>query len=165
MALLRRMILIDADGNLVPSPLVETVQLRVYREVPQAEGRVVERAAREQDFVEFEMHRGDLFASKAGGLRPLGRGERRRMSFPASQMHVFRDPFTAPEGAAPPEGSIVMGSCPVCHAGSGIHSVMSFSRRDAYASSVAEQDQWASYFKRERYDWGVLTGIWQAGGR
>ena len=53
-ALVRRMILIDDQGDLVLSPLTETVQIRHFNP--------------EQIFHEFELSRKNLFAGSAGGL-------------------------------------------------------------------------------------------------
>lgn len=53
-ALVRRMLLIDDQGNLILSPLVETIQIRLFNP--------------EQHFHEFELNRMKLFGGKAGGL-------------------------------------------------------------------------------------------------
>lgn len=53
-ALVRRMLLIDEQGNLILSPLIETVQIRHFNP--------------EQIFHEFELSRSRLFESSAGGL-------------------------------------------------------------------------------------------------
>jgi hypothetical protein len=55
-ALVRRMLLIDQQGDLVLSPLVETVQIRHFSPA--------------QSFYEFELSRARLFAGLAGGLVP-----------------------------------------------------------------------------------------------
>ena len=55
-ALVRRMLLIDNKGQLVLSPLVETIQLRHFNPA--------------QSFYEFELDRKHLFAGIAGGLVP-----------------------------------------------------------------------------------------------
>lgn len=57
-ALVRRALLIDETQRVVPSPLVESVQLRVGG-----------------DGMEFRLSRAQLFAGKRGGLRPLGAEE------------------------------------------------------------------------------------------
>ena len=53
-ALVRRMLLIDDQGALILSPLVETIQIRLFNP--------------EQHFHEFELNRIELFGGKAGGL-------------------------------------------------------------------------------------------------
>src|SRR5262249_896459 len=57
-ALVRRAVLIDTSHRVVASPLTESVQLRVG-DVP----------------AEFRLSRVQLFAGRAGGLRPLGPDE------------------------------------------------------------------------------------------
>ncbi|MCI0356383.1 MAG: hypothetical protein L0099_15295 [Acidobacteria bacterium] len=158
-ALVRRMMLFDSEGGLVRSPLVETVQLRVYREVPRTLSRSVELAAKEQDFFEFELHRAELFAGRAGGLRPVGPEERRLMSFLVSRQHVPRDPFPDVREL---EGQPMMRTCALCHSGSGIYSVMSFARRPVYIPQADPAGRAAAYLKRQRYDWGMLQGMVQA---
>jgi hypothetical protein len=57
-ALVRRALLIDRSHRVVASPLTESVQLRIGK-VP----------------AEFRLSRAQVFAGRAGGLRPLGRDE------------------------------------------------------------------------------------------
>ncbi len=82
-ALVRRALLIDSSYRVRPSPLTESVQLRVYREVPAITvatldaalggGTAANRRARSwQSFQEFRLSRSLLFAGRAGGLRPAG---------------------------------------------------------------------------------------------
>jgi hypothetical protein len=58
-ALVRRALLIDTSGRIVPTALTESVQLRVDR----------------RTFHEFRLSHSPLFAGRAGGLRPLGPDE------------------------------------------------------------------------------------------
>ena len=63
-ALVRRALLIDETGDIVLSPLTESIQLRhFYGEDAQA-------------FFKFKLSRAFLFAGEAGGLRPLGPNEK-----------------------------------------------------------------------------------------
>ncbi len=158
-ALTRRMMVFDREGNLVPTSLIETVQLRVCREVPKTLARLVERAKTEQDFFEFELHREDLLAGRAGGLRLVGDEERRLVTFGVSMRHVFTDPFRDRREL---QGENPIRTCPICHAGSGIYSVMSFARRPVYVRGPEDRSAAATYLKRQRYDWGLLNGMWAA---
>jgi hypothetical protein len=63
-ALVRQMFLIDQSGMLRPTHLTQSVQLRVFHE-PQ----------KNHPAFEFMLRRGDLFASRDGGLRPVGETE------------------------------------------------------------------------------------------
>ena len=65
-ALLRQTVLIDNQGNLVPTRLTESLQIRVFRLDPK-EAMFSDRA--NQDLFELRLRRKDLFAGRAGGLR------------------------------------------------------------------------------------------------
>ncbi len=160
-ALVRRMMVYDTEGRLTPTRLTETVQLRVYRAVRPGERRAVQQAAEDQDFFEFEMNRARLFAGQAGGLQPIARDQRRLMTFGVSQHMVNKDPFrsSSPEALA---GSSVFHSCPICHAGNGINSVLSLRSRGTYTSTTAGEASRTAWLKGQRFDWGLLRGMWLA---
>ncbi|HEX9425145.1 MAG TPA: hypothetical protein VF899_18025 [Pyrinomonadaceae bacterium] len=83
LALVRRIMLIDNQGNLTPTRMVESVQIRVYRSIPKgAEIRPLEARAT-QDGFEFRLSRRKLFGGEAGGLRAVLRGEKDFMLFRA----------------------------------------------------------------------------------
>jgi hypothetical protein len=75
--LLREMVGIDQDLNLVPTRVVESVQLRVYVTDTAKE------AESSQLFEEFDMHRPLLFSGKQGGLKPTSEGEPRFFGYMA----------------------------------------------------------------------------------
>lgn len=56
----------------MPSAITESVQIRVYREVPDVTAQTIEAALLEQSPYEFRMSRALLFAGRAGGLRAVG---------------------------------------------------------------------------------------------
>ena len=75
---MRQMMLFDKQGNLVLSPITESVQIRVYREITAA-GKHDLSAGRDgmdrnsgQDFFEIRISRPLLFSGKQGGLRATG---------------------------------------------------------------------------------------------
>jgi hypothetical protein len=68
-ALVRRMLLIDTQGELIASPLVESVQLRHF------DSRI------EQVFYDFTLSRDRLFTGQTGGLTPVAPGEKEFASF------------------------------------------------------------------------------------
>src|SRR4029079_3128799 len=67
-ALVRRAILIDDQGKLVATRLVESIQLRHFRKVPGPTDTRAERTEQNQDVYEFQLSRKKLFAGDAGGL-------------------------------------------------------------------------------------------------
>src|SRR5438445_576484 len=65
-ALIRQMMLFDNQGNLVATPVTESVQIRVYRAI----------AKSGQDCYEIRLSRPQLFGSKSGGLRAIASNEK-----------------------------------------------------------------------------------------
>lgn len=79
--------LFDHDGSVVSAPITESVQIRVFRNVPTKYGprpwdERTEPAAL-QDVYEFKLDRVTLFAGKSGGLRAVTGDEQ---EFPASDL-------------------------------------------------------------------------------
>jgi len=181
-ALVRQMMLFDNHGELQPTPITESVQIRVYRSVaPNDQVFVDNRQERMsgQDFYEVVLSRPLLFAGKAGGLRETGRKEK---------AFAILNAFGADEGNSPRQYMTldkyapVVESCVMCHRGGGINSVNS--RRqllkpnwlvrdypDAPASASVPTNMplnkwWEAdpsiNWKQSRFDWGLLTGYWKA---
>ena len=100
LALVRRAMLIDTSHRVVPSNLTESVQIRVIRdgEVP----------------FEFRLSRSQLFADRAGGLRPSGDDER---DFKTGFLAHMWDEFEyRPSGRTFSDASLQpMKRCSVCH--------------------------------------------------
>jgi hypothetical protein len=117
--LLRELIAVDDQWNLVPTHVVETVQVRVFRDPPPAgadaplapSSPFTARNVR-QLFEEFDLHRRELFAGQNGGLKATAADEPRHMGYSAlGRLAVNRagralapDPFPQ--------------NCFVCHVGS-----------------------------------------------
>jgi hypothetical protein len=116
-ALVRRALLIAAPQTLTATTLTESVQLRIYRQVPQMTepnvraaiessggGRVADpRIAAWQAFHEFPLSRSRLFANRAGGLRPIGSDERDfNLPFFFQMSDAFEDPDYRPSGTSRP---------------------------------------------------------------
>ena len=81
-ALVRRALLVTSTFEVVASPLVETVQVRVYRRVPpwtpetmMRAGLVTDEVRSSQAFFEFVVSRRLLFAGRSGGLRATAPGD------------------------------------------------------------------------------------------
>lgn len=153
-ALVRRMLLIDDQGELVLSPLVETIQIRHF--------------SPEQIFHEFELNRVALFAGPTGGLVPnrevfllfMGHGD----VFQLSELPTLQ--------AAIPE------ICKACHAedpsvvGSGnTKSIISYSRqpfplsgsgkRTLFATAWMDEAEAVIAWKQDHATWTSLQELWR----
>lgn len=121
-ALVRQAIIVDNRGNLAPTALTESVQLRVYHGITPGSrymNYIDGPSSHDQDFFEFRMSRAELFANVNGGLVAIHPGEREYATFMTNGM----DGFDAP---APLDGGgVVLKRCLGCHSDSGIHSVQS----------------------------------------
>lgn len=166
-AFARQMNLFDAKGKLIATPILESLQLRVYRAVVAGTGVTNAQNGRDQDFFEFRLDRRTLFSGKPG-LVAIGDDDK---EFPVFGSHG-RDEFETPSGYPPPK---ILGSCPACHIGSGIHSVQSREQivrvRQHAAADVLDDPHFGPVYweteetlgmKQARYDWGLLNGYWQA---
>jgi hypothetical protein len=151
-ALVRRMLLIDDQGELVPSRLVETIQLRHFGPA--------------QSFYEFELDRRKLFDGEAGGLVPnrdlfmlfMGHGD------------VFENPISEVQVAIP----LICKAChfetsPSLHSGA-TQSIISYSREPfplpgnarpvLFASTVEEEALTVIEWKRDHETWSSLKVLW-----
>ena len=164
-ALVREMLVIDNQGKITPTRLIESVQFRVYREIPEgdpAHPNGFDDIGSKQDFYEFRFTRKDLFSGKAGGLHAVGPREKEISLFIPGR----EDPFDSPDSR--PEGSPIMQSCSGCHGrGPGIHSVEAY-RHGFIRLPVPphlreyhrrQQEEAAMLYKWENYSWGLLQGL------
>jgi hypothetical protein len=138
-ALVRRALLIASPNTPTATALTESVQLRVYREVPDITPKTLrvalvgntadsERAQAWQSFQEFRLSRLLLFAGKAGGLRAVRPDE---LEFKTGFGSHTWDEFESRPGAGRsfPEGNqhpITGRSCSSCHGLPGVSSFNSF---------------------------------------
>jgi hypothetical protein len=174
-ALVRQMTLFDDHGNLVPGPITESVQIRVYRRVTadsEAALGAAEAVARDdQDFYEVRFSRSQLFTGTSGGLRAVGPSEREFLIFNAHGDDQVESSGRWPLNQYPP----VLRLCAECHRGAGIQSLNTrevllkprFLQQDAtwtYPPRWWENDG-TIYWKQQRYDWGLLNGYWSASER
>jgi len=168
-ALLRQMSVIDTDGQMQVTPMVQTLQMRVYREVgPAPKNHLDAQAA-----CKFRLQRRELFAGKAGGLVPVKWDEPLRVSL--LQSGDFYDRPDARHGSI----KTVMASCIACHScgGATIHSIFTFKQDDwvpgarqmaanrlhLVTTSPRAEAVAAVRFKTQRYDWGLLRGWLERG--
>jgi hypothetical protein len=153
-ALVRKMLLIDQLGAVVPSALTEQIQLRVLFE-------------RDQHFFEFRMRRRRLFAGETGGLQAVRPGDQAYFTFSSHGI----DPLERPSGSPrPPE---ILKICASCHQpGPAVQSVLSLRRvLKPHALLDSRHPRWDRWFsqanvaaarKADRADWGLLQGFWQS---
>ena len=157
-ALVRKMMLVDDRGLIVPTNLVQSIQLRTVG--PQ------------QTFAEWQMSRQALFAGRWGGLRQVGADQREFLTFSAKGM----DPFEREHpGGANAEPARILQGCANCHqtefgpAIESIRSLRAILRPNAFVDP--RHERWARWFtqpitaaaaKSRTYEWGVLQGLWQS---
>ncbi len=125
-ALVRQEILLDTDGNLVPTSLTETVQFRAYHAITLGRGSEYTNyingpSSHDQDFFEFRLSRPELFAAHGGGLVPIQPQDTEYATFATHGMDEFEG---QPQGFAVGPGRILL-RCTGCHSDSGIHSIQS----------------------------------------
>jgi hypothetical protein len=166
-ALVRQMIVIDNTGMPVPTGLTESVQFRVYHAVTpgtQYMNYINGPSSHDQDFSEFRMSRGQLFANHAGGLVAVGVSEREFATFMTHGM----DPFESTKFREPE--SVILESCRACHSDSGIHSVQSRTQWLKQRADISEQGSgdpiaWESGVtiarKERQADFKRLRTLWQ----
>jgi len=149
-ALVRRMMLADADGDLRSTPIVESVQIRVYVNEPLPDPEMNQMAA-----TEFRLSPKELLRN-GSGLLPTG------FKAPATRT-VFELPTMFDRGVG----------CSNCHGRPGIYSVQAYAQgfgrnRGSPWFEVARSDEVlnlvAVYWKKRQYDWGLLQGLWSARG-
>lgn len=153
-ALVRQALLIDNKGELTPSPIVESVELRHldYDHI-------------RQGFYEFKLDRARLFGGVAGGLQPVD--EEIPLFF--SHGDVFQANIASYKVDIP-------GICPACHLGAGItESLLSYSRQrfplpDQQLSILVEttpvrEAETVIAWKQNHRTWQVLEGVWSQGMR
>jgi hypothetical protein len=172
-ALVRQMTLFDGQGQLVPAPITESVQIRVYRSITTAQDEHAESDFKEhtassgQDFYEIRLSRPQLFANKGGGLRAVGQEEREFLIFESPGHDEVEDSERWPLEKHP----AILRLCVACHRGTGINSLNTREKllkpRLLHDAQRAYPPRWwendgTIYWKQERYDWGLLNGYWKA---
>jgi hypothetical protein len=181
-ALVRQLTLFDNQGNLAPAPVIESVQMRVYRDVTATPARyfgsgdMAEVAKNSgQDFYQITLSRPLLFSNKAGGLRAPGRDERELSTFQQKGDDLIDDISEKPalKDAWPP----ALQTCLMCHSGGGVRSLNSLEKllkpnrrqQDFPGAEVYTPGWWLNagtpYWKQDRYEWGLLNGYWKAAAR
>jgi hypothetical protein len=166
-ALVRRALLIDSKGQVVASPLTESVQFRVMRNAtPAMTGKVVEELYRGapagQAFAEFQLRRTALFAGAAGGLRDVSEERDFKTGFNAHPWDEFvvsgRPANTSrsfPGRRQPFKNS--RASCVGCHPYPGVYSFNSFHGDFPFTVSRQLNDQGKSGYVPKSYPLAAMS--------
>lgn len=153
-ALLRFMILPDSNGELRISPIVESLQMRVYAKDPAEVKCCGERG--DQDFFVFKLDELGLFEGK-GGLARVPLAER-----PTPLIFEVPSPFLDSPG------------CNDCHGDVGVRGFLTYTHRFGpprqtpwfEPALISNQDEHTLNWKRRDYSWGLLRGmLWAAPAR
>jgi hypothetical protein len=143
-ALVRRMLLPDRNGELRPTPIIESIQIRVYVAEPTAGSE-----DNRQDAFEFRLSPKHLVAD-GSGLRLI--------QHPVSEARTLFE-----------KQSMFVGSCSNCHGAAGIYSVQTYvqgfvRRRPSPWFETVASDEYlnlhALNWKKRQYEWGLLQGLW-----
>jgi hypothetical protein len=150
------MLLIDDSGVIVPSNIVQSIQMQGFPGPA---------------FSELQLSRRDLFVGKAGGLRVVGVDDRIYITFSAKGM----DPFERESLRGPLNLGRVLEGCVNCHhvgfepATETVRSLRQMLKPGTLVDS--RHERWARWFtqpieaartKSRSYEWGVLQGLWQS---
>jgi len=165
LALVRQMMLIDDHANLIPTNIIEQVQIRVHRAIPQETPQAIDRdrmsARTSLDTYEFKLSRAKLFAGDSGGLRPVARDEKEFPLFQSHGIDLFES--TGEQSFFERQLRPVLNFCSSCHYRPGIHSMLSRSVRHNIIPSWDSQYEASTTkgWKQRQYSWGLLQGLWQ----
>lgn len=174
-ALVRRMFVIDANGNIQPTRIVESIQLRRYYAfthptifmVTNSSGGVSEQFIPPQNLYEFQMSRRQNCA-----LREVAKDEKDFLF--VHFMGKGFDPFEwKSDDSQVPDSSTFKGtvleSCRTCHVARGIYSVnvyagmfhtRSIDPPQLFNLDADDEMKAVLGWKREQYSWGLLQGLW-----
>jgi hypothetical protein len=165
-ALLRRMCVIDTEGKIRTTPIVETAQLRTFNKVPASKGvQLYEDLKDSQRMQEFNMRASDAALVEVSATDK-------------SFTHFFSKGFDGFEqgwnNEAPNPAKMqrtTLNSCHECHGNKrGIISVHTFTRAFSREATMAtpqieSADDWKNdadrsiRWKEQQYSWGLLQGL------
>ncbi len=171
-ALVRKMALIDDHGDWVPTPVSESVQLRVFTNIPSRADWLANRFDGRQDAFEFSLERLRLFSNQTGGLRALTRSDRDFAVFLTLPMDFLEKGAGANPRPLPSDQmwAHVLDTCVGCHAAPGIHAMLaprtiwsglSESHSLFFESSPAEQITATNPQKMNADEWVKLKQFWK----
>lgn len=167
-ALVRRLCVIDKEGHVQPTSLIESIQVRRYRSVPAVDATGVrydrESAIAAQRFTEFDLDR-----RHGAALKAVNSGEKefqfvhfRSMGF--DPLECTSDPSRTCDYSK--SRTDTLRTCTMCHSAPGIFSVVSYTRfsppaTEISATTVEEEVTATLNWKHRQYDWGLLQGLWR----
>jgi hypothetical protein len=161
LALVRLMMLIDNQANLQSTNLIESIQIRTHRVIPNSidNSRSAARAAMDVD--EFRLSRPKLFAGENGGLRALGTEDTEFPIFASHDIDLFEVDFAGASFermlSAPLE------FCAACHSRSGVHSMLSRGGRVVIPSVASDYEAAETKAWKQRQDnWKLLRALWRS---
>lgn len=184
-AFVRRALLITDKHEAVATPLTESIQFRVYREVPRMSVQTQDdalvggtpgnrRAHSWQAFYEFRLSRSSLLAGRAGGLTAVANDERDFDTGLGSHGHdAFEETYDHGRSFPGSGQTSVMETCFACHGLPGAYSLNSFLNfrisnlrdRDTPRGAklmempLAKAQHTAVKWKQSRPDWTELRGL------
>jgi hypothetical protein len=145
-ALVRRALLIAAPGELTPTNLIESIQLRVYGETGQS-------------MSEFRLSRSLLFAGQAGGLRAVASDERDfKTGFAGSTWDQFEQPLVGQ--TVDVRRLSITNECTGCHNRDRFPGLRSRGSGSLIQVPIADAMRTAVKWKQERPDWKALQRLW-----
>ncbi|HEY6246957.1 MAG TPA: hypothetical protein VIX17_23595 [Pyrinomonadaceae bacterium] len=168
LALVRRMVLIDAQGELRPTNIIEDVQIRVHRTIPTVVpnelncNRNEARAA--LDVYEFKLTRTKLFAHEDGGLHSLTKTDTEFPLFGSHDIDLFEENFSRFDRML----RVSLEACASCHFRPGVHSMLSRGQRVGNPENGELLPSWnlnyetdgTRWWKGRQFSWGLLQGLW-----
>lgn len=169
-ALVRRMCVIDNNGHLQPTPITESLQLRRYlrtdRGIPDQRFSTND----VQQFFEFQMDK-----RQKAALRAIGPDEEgfAFVHFMGKGIDMFEGRIGAstqkPAHSASSQTKLVR-NCYQCHSARGLFSVLSYTGftspavtdgpANLHPVDYATAATATIYWKQQRYDWGLMQGLW-----
>jgi len=181
-AIVRQMCVIDTDGNIQPTSITESIQMRRYFAftpptvliVTNSNGFVVPVPIPPQNVYEFQMNR-----RQNGALREIGKDERdfNSVHFMGMGIDLFESSFRNSANDQQSRDStrlqsVTLHTCLECHSPPGIFSVNSYTRSLSIPSSlqrpagltprdIKREATDAIIWKQQQFDWGLLQGLWR----
>jgi hypothetical protein len=177
-ALVRRMCVIDTDGNIQPTPVMESVQMRRYytftdQLMTNSGGGV--NLIFPQNCYEFQINR-----RRNCELREIGQNEKDFNFVHFMGMGLDQFQFTSRNASNEVEvldsarlQSVTLNTCMQCHSASGLFSVNSYTRFLSFFSESPQRPANLTpldfhleimntiYWKQRQFDWGLLQGLWR----
>jgi hypothetical protein len=180
-ALVRRMCVIDTDGNIQPTSLTESIQVRRYLAIAaptyvtatNCNGYNVTATVLPQKLSEFQMNRRQNCELRAIGTNENGFSFVHFMGmgidvFESSRRNSAHEP---PASDSATLQSVTLKTCVDCHSAPGIFSVNSYTRflsfsptsqrpADLTPLDIKRETTETIYWKQRQFDWGLLQGLW-----